>query len=78
MGLEIGSAATVDLSKGEGTDLVRKYNITAVPTIILSRDALLYPGFAIVWSRVGSIEDDALVFRDTGFMESAGGYKPLS
>ena len=47
-----------DISSETGKELVRKYNITFAPTVILSKDAALYPSLAVVWPQVGSVEAD--------------------
>ena len=56
---------TVDADTPEGRRLVVQHNITAVPTILLSENALDYPGFRPGWDVVGSVEEDGtLVLRD--------------
>ncbi len=77
-GMRLEGRRTVDINTPEGREIAAKYRITAVPTIIISRDALLYPSFATVWGNVGTIEDDALVFRSTEFMQRAGGYRNIT
>jgi len=63
LGMTLGSATTVDVSSPEGKALVERYNITAVPTVILSGEAGLYPAFESVWPSVGrSSEDGTHVF----------------
>lgn len=73
-GLRIISERTVY----EDDSLVEKYNITKIPTIILSPQAQLYSTFMRVWSSVGTVEDDGfLVFRDVETI-SSGAFKELS
>ena len=52
------------LTAESGKKLINKYNITQLPTMVLSRDALVYEDFVKRWEDVGSIEEDALVFRN--------------
>lgn len=51
------------LTMNEANNLIEKYNIEILPTIILSEDALLYN--LKTWYQVGSEETDALVLRKT-------------
>ncbi len=54
-----------DADSPEGRRIITQYNITAVPTILLSGSALEYPGFRPGWDVVGSAEEDGtLVLRD--------------
>ncbi len=63
LGMTLGNATTVDVSSLEGKALVERYDITTVPTVILSGEAELYPSFAAVWPSVGrSTEDGMHVF----------------
>ena len=60
---------TVDVSSAEGRSLMRTYSITAVPTVILSKDAVAYDALMRAWASVGTVEKDgSLVFRDLSVM----------
>ena len=77
-GVVVDNENTVDITDGEGKKLIEKYEIKAVPTIILSKDAINYPALIQVWKQVGSIEKDGtFVFRE---MEAMSGsvYKDLT
>ena len=74
IGVVIANEKSFDISSSEGKELIKKYNITAVPTIILSKDASAYESLTKIWSEVGSVESDAYVFRN---MTSIGNYKDL-
>lgn len=64
-GIKLGSETSVDISSEEGKQLIEKYNITSVPTVILSEDAIVYSTLRQVWAGVGSIEDDgSFIFRN--------------
>jgi hypothetical protein len=64
-GIEIVEEKFVDISIPEGEELIEKYNITKVPTIIISEDGQVYPNLMAIWEIVGTIEDDGnLVFRE--------------
>jgi len=55
----------IDYSTNEGKGLLGEYNITKVPTILLSKEALASQQLASVWSSAGSIEEDGtLVLRN--------------
>ncbi|PJC36830.1 hypothetical protein CO046_03720 [Candidatus Peregrinibacteria bacterium CG_4_9_14_0_2_um_filter_53_11] len=63
-GISVNDGEIVDLTDPEGTELVKKYDIKDVPTVILSEDTALYGEFASVWAGVGSVEEDGkYVFR---------------
>jgi len=54
----------VTISSAEGKLLVKKYNISVVPTLIFDSEASLYPTISSVWKNVGSVEEDgSLVMR---------------
>lgn len=61
----------VDASTTEGKNLIKKYNITVIPTVILSSDASAYPTLPAAWAQVGTSEEDGtFVFRQIGQLES--------
>lgn len=71
-GVSIGSESNIDISEQAGKDLIQKYNITKVPTVVLSSDAAAYDAFVLVWAQVGSIENDgAFVFRQPSALQGA-------
>lgn len=73
--VKIGKEKTVYTDEEEGKELIKKYNITAVPTIILSKDISYYYLLASIWDQVGSIEEDgSYVFRNENWMQEYGGY----
>ncbi|TAL47006.1 hypothetical protein EPN87_03925 [archaeon] len=75
-GVYVSNTTTYDVSSANGNLLVQKYNITRVPTILLSPDAAVYTGLNQVWGQVGTIESDGwYVFRTTQMM---GTYKLLT
>jgi len=76
LGIVINDETEYDINKKGGRDYLLKYNITLVPTIILSKDADEYARLKSVWPQVGTIEDDgSYVFRKPDLM---GTYKDLS
>ncbi len=71
---------TVDVSSKEGKDLVSRYKIEKVPTMLLSPDVDAYAGLKQVWidprQGVGTIESDGwYIFRSTELM---GNWKNLT
>ncbi|MFA6048992.1 MAG: hypothetical protein WC792_03545 [Candidatus Micrarchaeia archaeon] len=80
-GLKVVDEKNESVQSSEGKLLVSKYNVTAVPTILVSPDAAEYGQFMQVWAQVGSVEKDGwLVFREVGtaLQGKAGVYKDLS
>lgn len=76
-GLEITAEKMYDYASLEGKTLVKKYNITALPTILLSAEAEAYKGLVLAWERVGTVEDDGTyVFRALDVMQGSS-YKDL-
>lgn len=74
-GIYVDKSLTYDVSSSNGKDLLKKYNITKVPTIILSKDVDVYPALTQVWNQVGTIESDgSYVFTA---LEQMGTYKDL-
>lgn len=75
-GISINDESAFDAGDAEGKALLSKYNITKVPTVLISPDAELYPAFMQVWAQVGDrASDNWYVFRNVGVM---GTYKDLS
>ena len=69
LGVYIKSENLLDISSTDGQFLIKKYNITLVPTIILSSNAKDYSSLNQAWSQVGSIETDGtFVFRDLSLL----------
>ena len=75
-GIYVAKESLVDVSDDTGNELVEKYNVTSVPTMILSADAKYYEHFVSAWGSVGSIESDgSFVLRKLDAMGLA--YKDL-
>lgn len=76
-GLSLSNETTLDVSSEDGRALLAKYNITKVPTFVLSSEASAYPALAGVWPSVGTIESDGrYVFREISVIQAV--YKDLS
>ncbi len=64
-GTFISKENRIDISSVEGKDLLAKYKITKVPTIILTKEASAYTSLIEAWKQVGTVEDDGIfVFRN--------------
>lgn len=61
LAMQFNIEKTVDVSTAEGMDLVDEYNITKVPTLILSEGASEYPGLVTAWSQIGDVVDGRYV-----------------
>ena len=71
-GVVLGNEETIDISSEKGKQLLETYNLTKVPTIILSADAADYTVLAQVWSNVGIIADDgSFIFTNMEQLEGA-------
>lgn len=63
--------SVVSTQSEEGKTLIKKYNITKVPTILISGDIEVYPALTQVWQSVGTVESDGTyVFREISAMGS--------
>jgi len=65
-GIVFQNQKTIDISSPEGKELLKKYEITKIPTILMSKEAQEYPAIQMLWDKIGKTADDGtLVF--TGF-----------
>jgi len=68
MGVAISETDNIERSREKGREFIRKYNITKLPTIILTGDVEAYPELVNAWKQVGSKETDgSYVFRAVEF-----------
>lgn len=68
-GIRPVNETTYDVNSTVGSELVSRYNITGVPTIIVSPEGSAYPAFVQVWATVGNVAPDGwFVFRNVGAM----------
>jgi len=64
LGIQFGRESVIDAASGDGMTLIDLYNISKIPTIILSPEAEDYDAFVSVWGGVGTKEDDGYyIFR---------------
>lgn len=66
MNVYFGDEKTLDISSTEGKKFAKKYNVTAVPTVVLSKEILDYPQLREILVNVGTFDesDQSFVFRD--------------
>lgn len=63
-GIYINNEKTIDISSEEGKALLEKYDITKVPTVLLTEEAGKYQTVQEVWDQIGTVEEDGIyVFR---------------
>jgi hypothetical protein len=64
-GLFVMDTKTYEINSTEGSALIKKYNITKIPTMLYSPEVSIYPGFAQAWTtQNNTIESDGwFVFR---------------
>ncbi|MEM4282284.1 MAG: hypothetical protein QXU88_00120 [Candidatus Woesearchaeota archaeon] len=78
LGIYLSEEKTFDILSKEGKELLNAYNITKVPTILLTGDLAAYEGFSNLWLQVGSIEPDGThIFREMSALSGIF-YKDLS
>jgi len=71
-----GTTKTVDISSDEGKALVAKYQIKAVPTMLISGEVGEYKNLTSIWEQVGTVASDGTyIFTKAELM---GTYKDLS
>lgn len=58
LGIIPKQSQTVDVSSDEGGELIEKYDIAAVPTMIVRGELDEYQNFQQVWPLVGKVDDD--------------------
>jgi len=76
LGVDTSQAASLDISSAEGKALITKYNITKVPTVIVTGEVAEYSALVEMWPSVGTIANDgAYIFTQEDLM--TGSYKDL-
>ncbi len=57
-GVKVINKKTVERGSNTGKELINKYNIEQIPTLILSNDISAYEQISQVWGNIGTIEKD--------------------
>jgi hypothetical protein len=79
LGLDFVGQRTVYTDTELGQALISAYNITLVPTMVMTGDVFAYPRLMQAWPQVGTIEPDGLfVFRNLGFVNPPVPFKNLT
>lgn len=73
-GIKFGKEETYDANDAKGKELIAKYNITKVPTVILSDEAKVYPSIGSLEQFFSLEKDGSYIFRQT---EAIGTYMDL-
>ena len=68
-GVFVLSERTVDVSSVEGKSLVKQYNVSKVPTVLLQGDVAAYPVLVGAWSDVGGVVGGVYVFREIDVLQ---------
>ena len=77
-GIAIDKENEIDIKSAEGKQLISKYNIKNVPTIVLTGDLGVYENFNNVWKQVGTVETDGTyIFREISAMGPGIVYKDI-
>ncbi len=72
-GVYVANTTAYDISSADAKALVKKYNISAIPTVLYSPEASVYNGFEGAWKSINSTiaSDGWFVFRSHGLLTSA-------
>ncbi len=73
--IKIDKEETYDISDAKGKELITKYNITQVPTVILSNEISAYPSIQVLKQFFSVEKDNAYVFR---MLSTVGTYRDLA
>lgn len=74
-GVFIINQTLVDINSTQGKAIIKKFNITAVPTFVMSSDAMYYKSLSADWEVVGKIVNDWYIFTNMTAINSP--YKNL-
>lgn len=73
----LSAPVNIDTSSSQGKELINKYDINLVPTVIITGQPEEYLTLKKVWPEVGTVEEDgAYIFREG--VKTMGAYKELS
>jgi hypothetical protein len=76
LGIDTEGAKAIDVASQEGKDLLAKYNITQVPTVLIMGEVNEYQVLAQAWTDVGIVASDGTyIFTNMNLME--GYYRDL-
>lgn len=76
-GVYIKESKSLDATSAEAVELIQKYNIKSLPTVLMSKEAADYTGLVNAWKDVGTLEsDNVMVFRNNEILGL--GYKDLT
>lgn len=65
VGVEITGQEVIDASEEKAKELIERYKITKIPTMIMNKEAQEYEILSPLWNEVGSVEEDeVLVLRE--------------
>lgn len=65
LGAKFSQAEELELSSSRGKELAVKYNLTKIPSLVITGEVDAYPSLKQEWPRVGTVESDgALVWRN--------------
>jgi hypothetical protein len=77
LGINTANAKIIEVSSDEGKQLIDKYQITKVPTVMISGELDAYTVFKSTWGDVGFVADDGThIFTELDLMGDS--YKDLS
>ena len=74
-GIKFGKEETYDINDAKGREFISRYNITKVPTVILSEDTGSYPSSPALKQFFSVEKDNSYVFRSA---EALGTYRDLA
>jgi len=69
LGMAFSEELHLDAASVAGKELIKKYTIGAVPTVVLEGDVAEYPILVQAWKQVGSVENGAYIFRNVAIAQ---------
>ncbi|MDO8428609.1 MAG: hypothetical protein Q7S92_05350 [Candidatus Diapherotrites archaeon] len=78
LGLQISSTQTVDLNSSEAQELIQKYSLTSLPSVLFSGDLNAYFLVGQYWPQLGRLAEDQMhIFTEYSLLEE-GYYKDIN
>lgn len=69
-GMKFKEEKTADVSERAGKDLVKKYGLKYVPTLLLDKEASAYGSLEGAWEQIGDVADDGtFVFKNVNLLQ---------
>lgn len=57
-GVKFAKKIVLDVDSSEGSNIINKYNIKKIPSLVMDKEAEVYTNIIQIWNQLGSIEKD--------------------